>query len=105
MKKLSLLFVLIFINILYISAQWSSDPAVNNPINATPTEQTVSKVAVCNDGYAYIGFYSKENNNYNFRLQRLDPQGNEMWQSGGILISDHQQQSWLTDWDLSLIHI
>ena len=81
--------------------QWSTNPAVNNAINIMSGEQAIPKIATCPSGDTYIGFFSSESGNYNVRLQRLDVQGNELWASGGILISSHPQMSWLTDWDMT----
>jgi hypothetical protein len=48
-----------------------------------------------------VGFFSSENGNYNVRLQYYDFNGNAQWAGGGILISNHTQNSWLSDWDLT----
>jgi hypothetical protein len=93
-------FILILIP-LFGTAQWSSNPAVNNAINTMAGEQAIPKVATCPNGDSYIAFFSQENGNYNVRLQRLDFQGYELWADGGILISNHPQMSWLTDWDMA----
>ncbi len=82
--------------------QWSSNPAVNNGINTAAGEQAIPKVVTGPDSYTYIGFFSNEGGNYNVRLQRLDPQGNPQWASGGILVSSHPQMTWLTDWDMTV---
>lgn len=94
------LILLILMPVLAIS-QWSTNPSVNTPINITAGEQAIPKIATCPNGDSYIGFFSMESGNYNVRLQRLDAQGNELWASGGILISSHPQMSWLTDWDMT----
>jgi len=86
---------------MFTIAQWSTDPSVNNPINTAPGEQAIPKIATCPNGDSYIGFFSSEGGNYNVRLQRLDAQGNTLWANNGILISNHLQMSWLTDWDMT----
>jgi len=86
---------------IYGIGQWSTSPAVNNPINTATGEQAIPKVATCPNGDTYIGFFSSESGNYNVRLQRLDPQGNILWANNGILISSHPQMTWLTDWDMT----
>ena len=35
-------------------------------------------------------------------LQKFDVYGNELWAEGGLLISDHTQDTWLTDWDMTV---
>lgn len=86
---------------LFLAAQWSTNPAVNNIINNMAGEQAIPKIATCPNGDSYIGFFSYENGNYNVRMQRLDAQGNALWAANGILISNHPQMSWLTDWDMT----
>ncbi len=100
MKKaaFSLLMMLFFTS---LSAQWSTNPAINNAIADLPGEQAIPKVAVCSDGSIYIAFLSNQTGNYTVRLQRLDSQGNELWAHNGILISDQATDSWVTDWDMT----
>lgn len=50
---------------LFISAQWSTDPDENNPINTMPGEQAIPKIATCPNGNSYIAFFCSENGNYN----------------------------------------
>ena len=99
-RLLSLILAVIFPALLF--GQWSSNPAVNNGINTTAGEQAIPKVVTGPDSYTYIGFFSSEGGNYNVRLQRLDPQGNPQWAAGGILVSNHPQMTWLTDWDMAV---
>lgn len=82
-------------------AQWSTNPAVNNIICNLAGEQEIPKIATCSNGDTYIGYFSSESGNYNVRLQRLDVQGNALWTTNGILISDNPQETWLTDWDMT----
>jgi hypothetical protein len=82
-------------------SQWSTSPAVNNAINTLSGEQAIPKIATCPSGDTYIASFSNEGGNYNVRLQRLDAQGNALWATNGILISDNPQMSWLTDWDMT----
>ena len=82
-------------------AQWSSNAAVNNAICSLAGEQALPKIATCPNGDTYIGYFSNESGNYDVRLQRIDSQGNELWASGGILISSNASMTWLTDWDMT----
>ena len=82
-------------------SQWSTDSGINNPINTLSGEQAIPKIATCPNGDTYIGFFSYEEGNYDVRLQRLDAQGNIQWDENGIMVSDHPQMSWLTDWDMT----
>ncbi len=100
MKTKSLLLFFVFAAFI-ANAQWSSDAAVNNQITTLTGEQTLPKVATAPNGDTYISWFSNENGNYNVRLQRFDVNGNEKWDSGGILISDNPSMTWITDYDLS----
>jgi hypothetical protein len=82
-------------------AQWSNNAAVNNAICGLAGEQAIPKIATCPNGDTYIGYFSNESGNYDVRLQRLDSHGNELWTSGGILISNNASMTWLTDWDMT----
>ena len=102
MKKFFLFFGIGICLPFIASSQWSTNPAVNNAINTLTGEQAIPKVATCSNGDTYIGFFSSEAGNYNVRLQRLDAQGNELWATDGIMISNHPQMTWLTDWDMTV---
>ncbi|MDD2965074.1 MAG: carboxypeptidase-like regulatory domain-containing protein [Bacteroidales bacterium] len=99
-RKLLLIWV-ILAGSLATTAQWSTNPAVNNTICNLAGEQAIPKVAVCPNGDTYIGFFSNEAGNYNVRLQRLDVLGNTQWAANGILVSNNTQETWLTDWDMT----
>ncbi|MBI9037669.1 MAG: T9SS type A sorting domain-containing protein [Bacteroidales bacterium] len=100
--KTKLFFFLLVLVTGFSQAQWSSDPAANNQITSLTGDQTLPKVATAPNGDTYISWFSNEAGNYNVRLQRFDVNGNEMWASGGILISDNTSMSWITDYDLSV---
>ena len=100
-KQLFLLFfILCFSTLIY--AQWSDDPSINNAICDLSGEQAIPKVVSSSTGDTYIGWFSNDSGNYDVRLQRLDSQGNELWEHNGILISDNTAMSWLTDWDMTV---
>jgi len=82
-------------------AQWASDPMMNSQLSNMTGEQVLPKIAVCDDGSYYVSWFSSESGNYNVRLQRLDKDGYPQWDDNGLLVSDHPQMSWLTDWDLT----
>jgi len=85
-----------------LMAQWSSDPSENTPIALTSGEQVLPKIAVDTNGFSYISWFSTETGNYNVRLQRLDRDGNTMWPQNGILVSNKPQDTWITDYDLTV---
>ncbi|MCD4829238.1 MAG: T9SS type A sorting domain-containing protein [Candidatus Cloacimonetes bacterium] len=98
MKQLLVLAVLLTATLCH--AQWSDDPLVNNAICTLTGDQAIPKVAACPDGSNYIAWFDHSTGNFNVRLQLLDYQGNPQWADNGILVSDHPQMSWLTDWDM-----
>ena len=81
-------------------AVWSADPQVNLAIADRPNDQVVPKIAARADGGCYVGWFDLASGNYDVYLQRLDAAGNEQWAHNGILVSDHTQDTWITDWDL-----
>lgn len=83
-----------------IIAQWSSNPAVNLTICDTTGEQALSKIGSTSDGGCYISWFDNRSGSYAVYLQRLDPLGNKMWATGGLLISSNPQSTSLVDWDL-----
>jgi len=102
MKKLVFFVVLALFVGLQSKAQWTSDPSQNTPLSTASGEQALPKIAACTDGSVYIAWFSVESGNYNVRLQRLDKDGVAMWEPGGILVSDNTQDTWITDWDMSV---
>ncbi len=79
------------------SSQWSNDPAVNTRICDLEDEQVQPKIAGTSDGGCYISWFDKRAGSYCVYLQKLDRRGNKLWSGDGLLISDQQQDSWLTD--------
>jgi hypothetical protein len=80
--------------------QWVDNPSVNLQITSTVHEKATPKISLCPNGDYYVGFFSKEEGNYNVRLQRMDNNGNILWPENGILISSHPSMTWITDWDM-----
>lgn len=82
------------------AAQWPTTPAINLPIADRASEQVIPKVAATSDGGCYVGWFDLAAGSYDVYLQRLDPQGVEVWAHNGVLVSDHPQNTFLVDWDL-----
>jgi hypothetical protein len=106
MRRISVLLISCLLLLLCLvpisSAEWSDDPTENTAINTMSGEQALPKIAVDDEGYAYISWFSMEGGNYNVRLQRLDCYGNILWPSNGVLVSDETQDTWITDYDLAV---
>lgn len=100
MKKNCMLFLILLVGLL--NAQWTPYPSQNNVISDLNGEQAIPKVVTGPTGDTFIGFFSNDAGNYDVRLQRLDSQGNELWDHNGILISDHTSMTWLMDWDMTV---
>ena len=101
MKKFTFLFIGTMISF-QIMAQWATDPSENTAINLASGEQAIPKVVTSEDGTTYVSWFSNESGNYNVRLQKLDVFGNKLWADDGLLISDNEAMSSLTDWDMAI---
>ena len=102
MRSLNYLLIALLIIVTNLSAQWSSDSLQNTPIIVYSGDQVVPKIKATSDGGCYIAWYDNRNGNYDMYLQRLNAQGEKMWAQDGLLISDHPQDSWVTDYDLAV---
>ena len=95
----------IFIALVFVfastQAQWTDDPTVNTIVNDMSGSQAVPHIAYDANGNFYVGFYSNNAGNYDIRLQYYTYDGVAQWADGGILISNHTQYSWITEWDLT----
>jgi len=100
-NKLHFLLPIFLIGWMTTSAQWTNDAMMNSQLSNMAGEQVLPKIAVCTDGSYYVSWFSQESGNYNVRLQRLDKDGYPLWEDNGLLVSDHPQMSWLTDWDMT----
>jgi hypothetical protein len=102
------IFLLLIVSLLMISfvpiitGQWISNPEENTIITTMSGEQVLPKIAVDDNGYAYVSWFSNEAGNYNVRLQRLDRDGNALWPENGVLVSSEPQDTWITDYDLTV---
>jgi hypothetical protein len=97
--------LLVFMLLISFSeAQWPADPDSNLIICDHPGGQVIPKVAPTSDGGCYISWYDAISGNYNMYLQHLNNRGEIMWGPNGILISDHRQDTWLTDYSLIVDH-
>ncbi len=98
---LSIIFLLGIFN-LSLTAQWVNDPSINKGVVVAPGNQSKPKIISSSSypGISYVSWVSNKNGSYNVRLQKLDASGNELWDSGGLLVSNSKATSWLTDWDM-----
>ena len=90
--------------VMALFAQWGSDPSVNSAIFARPGDTTLPKIQANSLGNVFISCNSADaNNQYDLRLQYLDSTGTPFWQESGILVSNHQTMTWITDYDMALL--
>lgn len=101
MKKLTVIILLISVFGLSTSAQWTNDPLINTIVNNLSGSQAVPHIAYDASGNFYVGFYSNNAGNYDIRLQYYTVDGIAQWATDGLLVSNHTQNSWVTEWDLT----
>jgi len=101
MKNIALSILIIFTAIISVSAQWTNNPLENTVVNNLSGSQVIPNIAYDEAGNFYVGFFSNDFGNYNMRLQYYTFDGVAQWSTGGIIVSDHNQYGWLTDWDMT----
>ncbi len=85
-----------------VGAQWPGDAGVNMVICDRAGEQTLPRMAATSDGGCYVCWYDNTSGNYDLYLQRLNGDGEIQWQYNGLLISNHPQEAWFTDYDMTV---
>ena len=85
-----------------VNAQWSPDSLQNLGIGVANGDQVIPKIEATSDSGCYISWFDNRNGNYCMYLQRLNSLGEFQWEPNGIVISDHPQQSWLVDYDMTV---
>ena len=101
MKKFYVFLTVLSLTIVSFSfAQWSTDPNTNLKICDVTGEQVLPKISLTSDGGCYIAWFDTRTGNYNVYLQRLDPAGNKIFSTDGLLISDNTSSSSIVDWDM-----
>ncbi|MFH1161006.1 MAG: T9SS type A sorting domain-containing protein [bacterium] len=83
-------------------AQWSTSPAINNPISGQPGEQVVSYVATHPSGVNYISYFATESGYYLPYIQKVDVFGYTQWAGYGIRVSNQPSMTWITDYDMNV---
>jgi len=83
------------------AAQWPSDPALNLPLGDGPGSQTIPLIAGNPDGSAWVGWFDGSTGEFRVRLQLLSASGVEQFAHGGLVVSDHPQNSALFGWDMT----
>ena len=83
-----------------VYAEWSTNPNLNLQICDLTNDQVTPKIAPASDGGCYITWFDLREGGYRVYIQRLDAAGNFQFQADGLLVSNHLQDTWITDYDL-----
>jgi len=83
----------------FVPTMWSSDINENNRISFREGEEAAPKVLINDKNESFYTWFENQENRYNVRLQKLDENGTELFRRNGMLISNHPQNSWITDYD------
>ncbi len=83
-------------------AQWPDNPALNLGLSLTSGEGTDPHIVATSDGGCYVSWWDNTSGHYCMYMQRLNANGDVMWGSNGMLISNHAQDSWITDYTLTV---
>lgn len=81
-------------------AQWTDDAAANTVVVVAPQNQDVSKGVVAPDGSSWYGWFDFQPGGIQVRVQRLDPDGVQTFDSAGLVVSSNPQDTFTVDWDL-----
>jgi len=81
-------------------AQWSSDPAANLGIATGAGDQVLPLIGSTFGGGTYIAWFDGSTGSFRVFVQRLDIAGQPQLGAGGLLVSDHPQDSALFGWDM-----
>ncbi|UCC79996.1 MAG: hypothetical protein JSW64_01170 [Candidatus Zixiibacteriota bacterium] len=83
-------------------AQWPVSSDSNMIICDRFGDQCIPKIAAASDGGCYVSWFDHSSGNYDVYMQRLNGNGVIQWDSGGMLISNETQETWLTDYDMTV---
>ncbi|MCP4583821.1 MAG: hypothetical protein GY839_19600 [candidate division Zixibacteria bacterium] len=85
-------------------AQWPDNADSNLVINDQSGAQAIPKVATTSDGGCFVSFYNNSSGNYDMYMQYLNADGEIQWTLNGLAISEHPQETWLTDYSMTVDH-
>ncbi|MBP7513008.1 MAG: T9SS type A sorting domain-containing protein [Flavobacteriales bacterium] len=83
------------------AAQWTDDVQSNTMVRASSGLEAVTPLMSDGpDGSTYVTWFENQAGGYELHMQRIDAQGLLLWGEGGLLVSDHPQNSALFRYDL-----
>ncbi len=97
MKTLTNLFIRSLLLTVVTTAQWSSDPASPQLLGSGVQAQ----VKATSDGGVYVAWLT-DMGGYHVYLQRFDATGVAQFDDGGMLVSDHNNESWIAVFHMNL---
>lgn len=100
MKKIFLLFSLLIVTASVFS-QWTDDASENTLVYSSEDDETIPKIATDQAGNTFIAFFSNASGNYDVLLQYYNEDGVTYWDEP-LMVSDHNQQSWLSNWAMEV---
>ena len=93
LSHFSLLITLCLLPGISAFAQFTDNPAENTPIVTKQGEQAQPKITANANGGSYISWFDNSSGGYDVYLQRLDEDGNLLWDEAGLLVADRNYSS------------
>lgn len=82
-------------------AQWTNNTLLNTSVRSGSGVDAVTPLMTDGpDGSTFVSWFDNGSGGYQLRMQRLDTDGNALWDSAGLVVSDHTQNSALFRYDL-----
>ncbi|MFI5134259.1 MAG: T9SS type A sorting domain-containing protein [Chitinophagales bacterium] len=78
-------------------AQWSTDSLQNTLVRYADSAAIYPLVATAPNGNTFVAWYEQTQNHYIEKMQLFDVTGHRLWDTAGLLISDHEQDSTIFD--------
>ncbi len=86
------IFTTILVILLFFSqpvfAQWTDDSSQNTPVIVTDGDNVQPKFVQASDGTMFVSWLGSVGGTYNVYLQRIDEDGNLMWDENGLLVAN-----------------
>lgn len=102
MKKITLFLLTLAGFSMFSYGQWTTNVMINTLVDDNVgTEQATPMIAPGLNGKTFISWFDMFNGMYQLKMQLLDSNGVEVWATGGIVISNHPQNSALYRYDLA----